>query len=335
MNLSRPKGPKVNCVISFDRRFVKDAAVVVFSAEHFNIHDIPIERSQDQVYIWHNLQAPGVYNLNRKRSLKSLTEENGAASNKFFNWTATYSSTSDIIVSPKVLPRKSDSSLLSAVFTLSPAKKKLAAWYPPECETDSGREAVQLRLQDLPVDVFGSCGTHVCPEDQCWEYLSLCYIFYLSFEDNLCVDYISDQVWGPLKAGLVPVVYGGANYSTALPPNSYIDARQFTAANLTSFLKRLSSNLSELETYHRWRTSYVIEDPNFPYELCSKSHAIQRSSFWGPTVDHVQSNTTLSLLQWWLDANKCWTDYPKKTNANKVLGGIGSVINLLKKMKIL
>jgi hypothetical protein len=48
-----------------------------------------------------------------------------------------------------------------------------------------------------------------------------------------------------LKAQLdsvVPVVYGGANYSRIAPPHSYIDARQFEPKQLANYLKKLDAN---------------------------------------------------------------------------------------------
>lgn len=49
---------------------------------------------------------------------------------------------------------------------------------------------------------------------------------------------LSPQVWLPMYYGMVPVVYGGVNYSQLLPPNSYIDATQLTPLALATLLKR-------------------------------------------------------------------------------------------------
>lgn len=95
--------PRSECVFSTDRRFVQDASAVVFNGEHLDIHDTPIYRSLDQIYVWYNLQSPGVYDLKKRRSLTSLSEEKEAASKNFFNWTATYHNSSDLVVGPTVI----------------------------------------------------------------------------------------------------------------------------------------------------------------------------------------------------------------------------------------
>ncbi|XP_018027429.1 alpha-(1,3)-fucosyltransferase C, partial [Hyalella azteca] len=278
-------------------------------------------------------EPPGVYDLKGKRSLKSLMAEGNTGSLGFFNWTATYSQSSNIVVAPRVAALASHVSTTKK-FLLKGLKKKLVAWYPPECVTDSGREKMGKKLAGLQVDVYGRCGTEVCPAHGCWQYLSMRYIFYLSFENNLCIDYISDQVWEPLKAGLIPVVYGGANYTRTLPRNSFIDAREHSAANLTSLLIKLSSNSSELGKYHEWRSFFTIENEDFYGQLCSKVHEIRRRPFWSVAVQPAQNLTNNPLHKWWLNVNKCWTDYPRK-RVNSYAANVGSVLKFIKKLQMI
>ena len=56
------------------------------------------------------------------------------------------------------------------------------------------------------------------------------YKFYLSFENSICRDYVTEKFYNPLLYSTVPVVYGGADYdSIGAPFNSYIDVRNFTS----------------------------------------------------------------------------------------------------------
>ncbi|XP_063615601.1 uncharacterized protein LOC134788699 [Penaeus indicus] len=55
---------------------------------------------------------------------------------------------------------------------------------------------------------------------------------------------------------LVPVVLGGANYDDLLPPNSYIDARQYTPLELAKRLQHLAEHPQEYQTYLEWRKYY-------------------------------------------------------------------------------
>ena len=53
------------------------------------------------------------------------------------------------------------------------------------------------------------------------------YKFYLSFENSICEDYVTEKVWKILQLHVVPIVLGGADYKDILPPHSYIDVRDF------------------------------------------------------------------------------------------------------------
>jgi hypothetical protein len=56
------------------------------------------------------------------------------------------------------------------------------------------------------------------------------YKFYLSFENSICRDYITEKFYQPLLNSMVPVVYGGADYEAS--PDSFIDVRNFPTGRL-------------------------------------------------------------------------------------------------------
>ena len=63
----------------------------------------------------------------------------------------------------------------------------------------------------------------------CHKIVATKYKFFLAFEDSICKDFVTEKFFAMFNGGLdmVPVVLGGANYSTIAPPNSYIDASDF------------------------------------------------------------------------------------------------------------
>ncbi|CAL4102815.1 unnamed protein product, partial [Meganyctiphanes norvegica] len=121
-------------------------------------------------------------------------------------------------------------------------RTKTVLWIVSHCVTDSGRELYVSELQQyLPVDIYGLCGPLSCGRNHldtyCFQQLAEKYYFYLAFENNMCNDYITEKVWNPMEFGMVPVVYGGANYSHFLPPHSYIDATNMQPKELAQLMK--------------------------------------------------------------------------------------------------
>ena len=76
----------------------------------------------------------------------------------------------------------------------------------------------------MPVDIYGHCGTYKCPEDMdCFHRISDNYKFYISFENSLCKDYVTEKFFQAMSHDILPIVYGGADYSEIAPPKSYIN----------------------------------------------------------------------------------------------------------------
>ena len=149
------------------------------------------------------------------------------------------------------------------------------------CATPSKREVVVNRLKsitNLTVDIFGGCGDQehrLPPEtsvgvDATLEARVDLYIntlknfkFYLSFENSLCQDYITEKFFLAVNAGILPVVYGGlskANYEEAAPPNSYINVEDFKSIeDLNDFLVHLANNQTAYTSYFWWKEDYKVE----------------------------------------------------------------------------
>lgn len=176
-----------------------------------------------------------------------------------FNWTMTYRRDSDVIqpygwVQPigpfKLRPQLEEinGEMAQAATRKSAIKKtKLIAWFVSNCQTRSQREQyVNVLAKHVQVDVYGDCGSLSCDRDNasnCYNVLEQDYKFYLSFENSFCDDYVTEKFFSILQLEVVPIVFGGSDYSAMAPPFSYINAQDFdTAHQLADYLKKLDSD---------------------------------------------------------------------------------------------
>jgi alpha-1,3-fucosyltransferase len=157
----------------------------------------------------------------------------------------------------------------------------LIAWTVSYCETQSKREELVHKLREfIPIDVFGTCGDLTCKQNEfgCLKEVERKYKFYLSFENSLCEEYVTEKFFNALKYSIVPIVYGergGSDYYKAIaPPKSYIDVRSFsTVKELAEYLLFLSGNAKEYLKYFEWKKEYevLVEPSKEPWcDLCCK-----------------------------------------------------------------
>ncbi|KAG7158173.1 alpha-(1,3)-fucosyltransferase C-like [Homarus americanus] len=326
--------PVTNCVFIYNSSHPEDADAVIFHAADFNPKNVPKIRKPQQRYIWLNLESPSGKNLTNSQSMQNLIDERWFSKEGFFNWSYTYHRDSDLLLlygGLESLRGERDPTRPGLIDISGPTYKdyitaldggdqlmddpnhdwpsfftrpKMLIWMVSHCSTHSGREFYVKKLQEyLPVDVYGLCGDLRCDKnnkDLCYaDVLRPKYKFYLSFENNMCDDYITEKVWLPMNYGLVPVVFGGANYSRFLPPHSYLDATQMTPAQLATSLIRINSSSQEYGRYHLWRRYWQVLQHLPMCELCQKLHEDKTST----AIQH--------LGPWWRTVNKCWTQYPE------------------------
>lgn len=161
------------------------------------------------------------------------------------------------------------------------AKRFHAAWLVSHCSTNSKREHYVRRLQKagLEVHIYGGCGNYSChdgerskrrasfaPDSVCMPHLSKNYLFYLSFENTMCKDYMTEKVFKIFDSvDLIPVVMGGADYAKFLPPRTFVNVADFkNARELARYLKRLAKDkkryLNMLREKNKWKR---VERPHW------------------------------------------------------------------------
>lgn len=219
-----------NCFITDNKQFfgdLRDFDVVLFNsvtmAEGIKL---PSNRTENQLYIYVSIESPMNFPI-------------APLYNGFFNWTWTYRLDSDInfayiavrdkngkVVGPKENMHWIDIQMMkrTSKYIKSKLQKKhtAAAWFVSHCETSSQRAHFvqnltnELERYELAVHMFGLCGGLRCPKDrmeECYALVETDYYFYLSFENSLCEDYVTEKLLTALEHYAVPVVFGGANYS--------------------------------------------------------------------------------------------------------------------------
>ena len=94
--------------------------------------------------------------------------------------------------------------------------------------------------------------------DPCFDLVNRDYKFYLSFENDICKDYITEKAFNALKLNTIPVILSGADTSKVLPPHSVINALDFTPEQLADHLYFLLQNKDEYLKYFKWRRHYKV-----------------------------------------------------------------------------
>ena len=274
------------CTFTDDVELFDQSDVVLFFVQYLN--DIPSYRYPHQQFVFYQMEAPA-------NELPYNVLFNNKTRYGFFNRTMTYRRDSDIVnyeLHGKVVPSVNRVSQLP-----KKKKKKLIAWFASHCNTSSHREDYvnQLR-QFITVDVYGQCGNLTCGTDH-WRDCFDDYKFYLSFENSICPDYVTEKLYRPLYYDTVPIVMGGADYDSFAPPNSIINVKDFqTPKDLAEYLLMLDQSDNLYEKYFDWKRHFEIDlNPMDGWcNLCQMAHDPQ------PPFKVYRD-----IKKWWLDDNMC------------------------------
>lgn len=277
-----------NCIISSERSKLSTADAVIFHVRDTNVYDLPKKRYNNfQRWILLHHEAPPA------TPREVFMELSGQ-----INWTVTYRLDSDVILTPRYHKKDTPTKVVEKDYTVN--KTRMVAWFVSNCDTDSRREAFVKSLQNtVPVDVFGSCGPYVCNpkmSNKCYKIIAREYRFYLSLENAICKDYATEKVFNILDYNIVPIVLGGADYSSLLPPKSVINALDFeTSSQLGQYLIHLAKYPQEYNSFFDWRSSYELDFyDHYACQICRKLHD-QREPV------KVWNN----LLNWWFNQSDC------------------------------
>lgn len=285
-----------NCEVSSCVIYENHSALPLneYDAIVVNMHELWItklpdfNRSQQQRFIFLTQESPATMFLDVE------------AMANVFNWTMSYRLNSDIPLlygrirpgptaptSPEAIQHLIDRMHIISDRNYATNKTDLVAWMVSNCKTDSLRETYVRQLnKSIQVDVYGNCGTLSCPKNdshwlsypECYNMLEKKYKFYLSFENSVCNDYVTEKFFEIANHDMVPIVYGGANYSEIAPPHSYINALDYTPEKLAEYLKMLDANDTLYNEYFWWKEYFTVESGVYQMarhgfcDLCKKLH---------------------------------------------------------------
>ena len=148
----------------------------------------------------------------------------------------------------------------------------------------------KLKKHGLPVDIYGRCGKLLTTDPE--EMISGEYKFYLSFENSMCEDYVTEKFFKYFRYDTILVVRGGADYKKLLPKHTFIDTADFKSfKSLVSYLSLVGNNETLYTTYLRNKARYTStdwKDNNQPFcALCTK---LNNADIYKKTYTQIPQN---------------------------------------------
>ncbi len=276
------KCPVSNCEFTNNKIYFPNASAVVYHSKY--IKATPRRKHPGQLYVFFLRESP---RYSHPRSNQ-------------FNLTMTYRRDSDIPVPVSEIYRKPIPDATYHIKHPFANRTRNVAWVVSHCGTSSKRERYARELKrHIDVDIYGGCGIKgYCPrtDTSCLtEKIPSRYKFYLGFENSLCQDYVTEKLFRPLKTEIVPIVYGGTNYTRDAPPHSVINVEDYNSPEeLARYLRRLASNETEYNSYFEWNKSYGIL-ATLQRGFCKLCEVVNTPSF---------HKTYPSVQSWWA-TEKC------------------------------
>ena len=321
--------PNVSCRLTTDRTGFNSSHAVIFHLRDLNPSDLPNIKWKNQKFILFNQESPE-YTRNVRVAF-DLFQDN-------VDWTMSYRKGSDIHVPYGRIVAKTKNDLKFHKADLIWKKKSRSiAWMASHCGVSSNRDSLAALISRyIPVDIYGDCGSYSCPRltgtsvssDGCYEMIENNYKFYLSFENSLCQDYITEKVFKILQYNIIPIVYGGGNYQSILPYNSYIDVQNFTSAkDLTDYLNLVALDYNLYNSYFEWKKNFSVTDLSlqfgFDYSMCQVCQKVHNYLKHGDDDNHGYMMDTVGkrdLIGWWYMESNCSSNprtfFRRKSNSN-------------------
>ncbi|XP_029381931.1 alpha-(1,3)-fucosyltransferase 9-like isoform X2 [Echeneis naucrates] len=248
------------CQLTADRSTFPRAHGVLFHHRDIrqDLDNMPtLPRPCFQKWVWSNMESPA-----NSAPIPEL--------NNIFNLTCSYRLDSNIPVPYGYLEPLTTQ---DRSFQLPP-KTKLVCWIVSNWNRKHRRVQYYEELrQHVQIHVYGDAvGQPVSDQDYA-HIVSSCK-FYLSFENSVHRDYITEKLFSPMNLGSVPVVIGPPrqNYEDHVPADSFIHVDDFSSAKeLADRLSYLDGNTTEYRKLFTWRRRWKVKKSWFGREQACRT----------------------------------------------------------------
>lgn len=139
------------------------------------------------------------------------------------------------------------------------------------------------------------------------------YKFYAAFENALCSNYVTEKFYNSLRRNIVPIVFGGSNYSNYAPPHSFIDVGDFESVEkLVEYIKFLDAHPSEYIKYFWWKRYYEILPRRYGFcEVCQLINlpaTKHRVKYYRNTKKWDLWKFSIEICGTWINSCRYWYD---------------------------
>ncbi|XP_034015589.1 alpha-(1,3)-fucosyltransferase 9-like [Thalassophryne amazonica] len=269
------------CFLTADRKFYNksDGVVIHHRDIHGDLSNLPkLQRPPLQKWIWWNLESP-----THTSKLPGIE--------KLFNLTLNYHQDADIPIPYGYIgPAEGEEN-----FTL-PKKDKLVCWIVSNWNQNHHRVKYFNELKThVQIHAYGGAFGKRISGDDFLLTISSCK-FYLSFENSIHRDYITEKLYNPLTVGTVPVVLGPnrQNYENFIQGDAFIHVDDFKSPKeLADYLLLLDKNQEMYLRYFEWRRFFQTKRHNsWALQVCLACDYLSRNKkykafnhldkwFWG------------------------------------------------------
>ncbi|XP_063050350.1 alpha-(1,3)-fucosyltransferase 7-like [Engraulis encrasicolus] len=264
-----------DCILSDDRSLFPQANFVIFHNRELvsGQQKLPLHlpRPQQQGWVWFSKESPA-----NNGNLRPFAGQ--------FNYTMSYRHDADFFTPYGWLRRREGGTGMTVDDFIPKNKSSLACWVVSNYQAHHERAKVYNKLKEvIKVNVYGGAVGPRLDGEQLLPTISRCH-FYLSFENSIFQDYITEKLWkNAFLGGAVPVVLGPSrqNYEAMIPKDSFIHVDDFSSVEeLGTFLKILAEDRERYASYFKWKLNYTVETYSHwlvePYcEICTKRTTLQ------------------------------------------------------------